>query len=124
MPPYQNVLTVDPLCISVGVYIKAGSRQDTLETTGTANLLTKMLLRGSQGATKGQLAEEIEGMGARITSETDREMSNLNITCMKGDVGRALSMLGDVVNNPTLDQAELEIAKQEQASENDAMNKN
>jgi mitochondrial-processing peptidase subunit beta len=83
-----------------------------------------MLLRGSQGATKGQLAEEIEGMGARITSETDREMSNLNITCMKGDVGRALSMLGDVVNNPTLDQAELEIAKQEQASENDAMNKN
>jgi len=100
---------------SVGVYIKAGSRQDTLETTGTANLLTKMLLRGSQGATKSQLAEEIEGMGARITSETDREITNLQITCMKGDVGRALSMLGDAVNNPTLDAAELEIAKQEQA---------
>jgi len=95
----------------VGVYINAGSRQDTLETSGCANLLTKMLLRGSNSATKGQLAEEIEGMGASIQAKTDREITNLNITCLKGDISRAISILGDCVSNPTLDSAELELAK-------------
>ena len=43
--------------LSVGVYVGSGSRQDTLETTGSAYLLTKMLSKGS---------EEIEGMGGSM----------------------------------------------------------
>jgi len=105
------------------VYIKAGSRNDTLETSGTSNLLARMLLKGSTGATKGQLAEEVESMGARIGVETDREITSLNLTCFKGDLSRAVSMLGDCVSNATLDSAELEMAKQEQARINDASNR-
>ena len=105
------------------MYIKAGSRNDTLETSGTSNLLARMLLKGSTGATKGQLAEEVESMGARIGVETDREITSLNLTCFKGDLSRAVSMLGDCVSNATLDSAELEMAKQEQARINDASNR-
>ena len=105
------------------MYIKAGSRNDTLETSGTSNLLARMLLKGSTGATKGQLAEEVESMGARIGVDTDREITSLNLTCFKGDLSRAVSMLGDCVSNATLDSAELEMAKQEQARINDAANR-
>ena len=42
----------DFVLLSVGVYINAGSRQDTLETSGAANLLRKMLLKGTQNASK------------------------------------------------------------------------
>lgn len=105
------------------MYIKAGSRNDTLETSGTSNLLARMLLKGSTGATKGQLAEEVESMGARIGIDTDREITSLNLTCFKGDLSRAVSMLGDCVSNATLDSAELEMAKQEQARINDAANR-
>jgi processing peptidase subunit beta len=38
---------------------------------------------------------------------------------MKGDVGRAISLLGDAVSGATLDQAELEITKQEVAGEHE-----
>lgn len=82
-----------------------------------------MLLKGSTGATKGQLAEEVESMGARIGIDTDREITSLNLTCFKGDLSRAVSMLGDCVSNATLDSAELEMAKQEQARINDAANR-
>ena len=82
-----------------------------------------MLLKGSTGATKGQLAEEVESMGARIGVDTDREITSLNLTCFKGDLSRAVSMLGDCVSNATLDSAELEMAKQEQARINDAANR-
>ena len=86
-------------------------------------MLTRMLLRGSQGATKAQLAEEIESMGARITADSDREITNLNVTCFKGDLSRAVAMLGDAVSSATIDSAELEIAKQEQARDHDMSNK-
>jgi len=82
-----------------------------------------MLTRGSQGVSKSQLAEEIEGMGGSVSTSVDREMTNVNVTCFKGDVGRAISLIGDAIANPSLSPAELELAKQEQASENEASNK-
>ena len=106
------------------MYINAGSRQDTLETTGAANMLRMMLTRGTAGQSKAALAEEIESMGARISSETDREISSFNINCFKGDVSRAVSILGDAMSNINFDAAELEIAKQEQGQTNEAMFKN
>jgi len=55
------------------VHIGAGSRQDTLETTGAAYLLGKMLSRGTNSHTKASFSEEIESMGARLSQATERE---------------------------------------------------
>ena len=96
---------------SIGVYINAGSRQDTLETTGAANMLTKMLLRGTGSSSRSEIAGEIQSMGARISANTDREITSLNLTCFKGDVSRGVALLGDAVCNASLDSAELEVAK-------------
>ena len=38
---------------------------------------------------------------------------------MKGDVSRAVSLLGDAVNNTSLDSAELELTKQMVAAEHE-----
>lgn len=114
-------LTAFSFC-SIGVYINAGSRQDTLETSGTANLLRKMILKGTASASKGQIAEELEGMGARLTGETGREISSLGLTVMKGDVSRAVALLGEAISSATLDSAELELTKQEQTRENEDFN--
>ena len=86
-------------------------------------MLTKMLLRGTGNASRGEIASEIESMGGLISTKTDREVTNLNLTCFKGDVSRAVALLGDAVCGANLDSAELEIAKQEQASAHDASNK-
>lgn len=108
---------------NIGVYVNAGSRNDTLETSGTAHLLSKMLFRGSQSASKSQLAEEIEGMGGRLTSDVDREISSYGMTVFKGDVSRAVSLLGDALSSANLDAAELELVKQEQAAANENSDK-
>lgn len=41
----------------------------------------------------------------------------MGMTVFKNDISRAVSILGDAVANPTLDQAELEILKQEVAAD-------
>lgn len=96
---------------SVGVHIGAGSRQDTLETTGASYLLSKLLSRGTPSRSKADFAQEVEQMGARFGAIPGREQSSLGLQVFKADVGRAVSVLGDAVANASFDPAEVELAK-------------
>lgn len=86
-------------------------------------MLTKMLFRGTSATSKAQFAEEVESMGGRVSADVDREYTNLNMSVFKGDLSRAVAILGDAVSSATLDHAELEIAKQEQAAAHEVSNK-
>ena len=105
------------------MHIGAGSRQDTLETTGAAYLLGKMLSRGTTSHSKASFNEEIESMGARLELEIQREQSSISLRCLKSDVSRAIDLIGDAVSNATLDSAEIELTKQEVAQEHDRNHK-
>ena len=52
-------------------------------------------------------------MGASFSTSVTREITNLNVTCFKGDLSRALNLISDAVANPTMDAGEFELAKQE-----------
>jgi len=78
-----------------------------------------MLSRGTSSQTKASFAEEIEGMGARLDADHCRERQALTVRCFKGDISRAVQLLGDAVSNATLDPAELELVKQEVANEHE-----
>ena len=58
-------------------------------------------------------------MGARYSSKTDRENSHFNLQVFKGDVGKAVKLLGDIVSNSTLNANELELVKEEVANEHE-----
>ena len=97
----------------VGVYARAGSRNECLETSGSAHLLEKMFLRGTTNKSKSQLYQEITNLGATYNSDTGREISNFSLQVFKGDIGKAVKFLGDIVSNSTLNPAEFELAKEE-----------
>ena len=63
----------------MSVFVGAGSRNEDLESSGSAFLLEKMLLRGTSNKNKTQIASEIEGIGARYDSDTGREVSRLGL---------------------------------------------
>jgi hypothetical protein len=82
------------------VYVGSGSRQDTLETTGSAYLLTKMLSRGTSSQTKASFAEEIEGMGGSLSSDVEREQSSIGLKIMNSLLHWTdLSHLGKSIDN-------------------------
>jgi len=105
---------------TVGVYVGSGSREDTLETTGSAHLLRQMLVRGTSKSSKAEFAQEIEGMGARFEGETGREQTRTQMTVLKGDVDRAVSLLGDAFSNATLASEEIELAKQQLTADHES----
>jgi processing peptidase subunit beta len=78
-----------------------------------------MALRGTNSRSKSELAEEIENMGARYSAKSDREVTNYNLQVLKGDAGKAVGMLGDMLTNNALSSAELELVKDEVSMEHE-----
>jgi len=105
---------------NVGVYVGAGSRNETPDTNGAAYLLKQMALRGTATRSKTALAAELEGMGAQYTSNLEKEQIAYNLQVFKGDTAKALGILGDMICNASLNSAELELLKDDVSKEHEA----
>jgi predicted Zn-dependent peptidase len=78
-----------------------------------ANMVRTMITRGTSSRSKADFAQEVEQMGGRIGGSTEREMSSISCSVMKGDVNKAVELLGDCFSNAHFDSAEVELTKQE-----------
>jgi processing peptidase subunit beta len=95
------------------VFVQAGSRNEDLETTGTAYLLQKMFERGTNTRNKTQIAQDIGSAGAIYKAETGREVSSFTMKVFKNDVNKGVKILGDMISNSILNASELELVKEE-----------
>lgn len=97
---------------AVGVFINAGSRNETLDTSGVAFMLERLLTRGTENRTSSELHAEIENMGAKYEGRTHREISSHTMKVFKGDVSRAVEILGDMITNPLLNENAFEAERE------------
>jgi processing peptidase subunit beta len=104
---------------SVSVYVGAGSRNEDLETSGSAYLLEKMLFRGTTSRSKSDFQDAIENSGSILTTNTGREQSFYQLQVLRGNVTQAVKLLGDAVSNSVLNENELELVKEEVHNEHD-----
>jgi processing peptidase subunit beta len=93
--------------------VGAGSRHEDLETSGSAYLLEKMLFRGTTSRSKSDIESTLDSMGAIQKNDTCREVTNFTLQVFKGDVNKAVKLLGDAVSNSVLNDNELELVKEE-----------
>jgi len=82
---------------SVGVYLDAGVRSETVETAGSTYLLGQLALSGTAKRPKVALETEVESMGAMLSVKTGREQSSFSISCMGSDVKQGVDILSDIV---------------------------
>lgn len=92
----------------VGVYVGAGSRQESPQTHGVSYLLQKMALRGTNSMSKTDQYANIENMGGIWHANSDREITSFGIQTHKADSAKAVQMLGDSICNIQLNPSELE----------------
>lgn len=87
---------------AVGVFVDAGSRYETLETSGSAHFLEHLLFKGTKNRTKSQFESEIENMGATLDAYTSREHTLYHMQCFPDDTSKCVNILGDILQNPLL----------------------
>ena len=114
----SNGLTVvsDPMSqlesAAVGIWVNTGSRNETPEQMGISHLLEHMAFKGTATRSARAIAEEIEAVGGVLNAYTSREQTAFHARILKEDVPLALDMIGDILTNPTFEQAELERERQ------------
>jgi predicted Zn-dependent peptidase len=110
--------------LALGVWVKAGSRDEDLDEWGVAHLLEHMAFKGTHRRSAMEIASSIENVGGEINAATGMESTAYFCRVLKDDWPLALDILSDILTDPVFDPAELAkeryVILQEIAAANDA----
>jgi len=98
---------------TIGLTYEFGSRFDSEQTSGSANLINRLLLKGTTKRSEGALREELDNIGADLTAQTTRGHSSIFVNVPKENVAQALDILADIAQNPRFEKAGLEAVVQD-----------
>ncbi len=94
--------------VALGIWVKAGARDELPEENGIAHFLEHMAFKGTKRRTAQGIAEEIESAGGEINAATGMETTTYYARVLKNDWALALDILADIFLNSVLDGDELE----------------
>lgn len=93
--------------VALGVWIKAGSRDETDAEHGIAHLLEHMAFKGTKRRSARTIAEEIENVGGEVNASTSTETTAFYARMLKDDVPLAIDILADILTHSVFDESEL-----------------
>lgn len=96
---------------TINVSINSGNRYETAKDSGATQLLEQLAFKGTKSRSHAQLEKEIASIGGRVTARNGREQTVLSATVFKSDVSKAVEILADILQNPTLDEASIKAAR-------------
>ena len=94
--------------VSLGVWIRAGSRDERDEVAGISHLMEHMLFKGTPSMNALGIAEAFESIGAQDNAATGEEYTVLYARFLPEHLERALDIMSEMVTQPTLADLERE----------------
>lgn len=93
---------------TIGVWVGTGTRAESGASNGVAHFLEHMAFKGTARRSARDIAEEIEAVGGHMNAYTSRESTAYYVKVLKDDIPLAVDIIGDILQNPTLDLEEME----------------
>ena len=97
--------------ISVGIWVKTGSRNETPKQAGITHFLEHMLFKGTEKRTAYDIALSMESVGGYLNAFTSSEYTCYFARCVNTQMDKALDVLSDMVLNPSFPEEEVEKEK-------------
>ncbi|MCC3862458.1 M16 family metallopeptidase [Pseudemcibacter aquimaris] len=94
--------------VTVGTWVDVGSRFESASENGLSHMLEHMAFKGTDRRSALDIAEEIENVGGYLNAYTSREQTTYYARLLKDDLALGVDMLGDILQNSTFEQDELE----------------
>ena len=114
--PNGLVVITEPMphlrSVSVGIWVRAGSRREPAGLNGLAHFIEHMVFKGTARRSAEQIAREVDSVGGALDAFTSREQVCFNAKVMDEHLPLALDVLSDMVLHPLF--AEGDIAKEKQ----------
>ncbi|MDP3300122.1 MAG: pitrilysin family protein [Phenylobacterium sp.] len=94
--------------ISAALIVRAGAGADPQGQAGALSMTATMLTEGTATHTAPEIAQQIEALGASLSSSAGLESTSVSLTVMSDKAAPAFAILSDVVRNPAFAPEELE----------------
>jgi len=118
MPPVQRTVLPTGLVLLVSeehslpfvtfqLLIDSGAWKDPSGEEGLAHLTARGLLLGTSKRTVNAINEELDFMGASLSSSSGRDYSTLNLKVLKKDLDKGLELFMEVLTQPTFPEEEI-----------------
>jgi predicted Zn-dependent peptidase len=101
----ENINTVRSM--SVGVWVKTGSRDETDRQAGITHFLEHMLFKGTEKRSAFDIAQSMESVGGYLNAFTSSEYTCYYSRCLDSELERALDVLSDMVLHSTFPEKEI-----------------
>jgi zinc protease len=99
--------------LSIVCLFHGGLRSNPVDRPGLSEFMVRMLLRGTEGRSRQEILDEIEGRGGTISMNSGFDSFGCSIVVMKDDLEIALDILADLLMNPAFSPDEIERERQE-----------
>jgi len=97
--------------ISLGFWIKTGSRKETEKNNGISHFLEHMVFRGTKKRKGYEIAESLESLGGSINAYTGKETTCFFAHFVDEYLPLAVDVLADIIQNPLLDESDIKKEK-------------
>lgn len=98
--------------IAISIFAKGGEFIEHIP--GTADLMAAVLTKGSKKYSSVEFAQTMEDNGIKIVPSAKADSFNMTVLTTKNDYEKTLELLNEIINNATLDEFEIEKAKNDE----------
>lgn len=89
--------------ISIGIWMKTGSRDEVPELNGISHFLEHMVFKGTKTRSARDIARQVDSIGGNMDAFTGKETICFNIKVLDEHLPLAIDILSDLVLNPVFD---------------------
>ncbi len=97
--------------VSIGIWIRTGSRYENNDNNGISHLLEHLLFKGTVNRDMKTIKEEVEGRGGTFNGFTSEEFTCYLVKLLSKDANLGVDILSDMVLNPRLASEEIDKEK-------------
>lgn len=98
--------------ISLGIWVKSGSRYESPWCQGISHFIEHMLFKGTKNRTTKEIANEIDDIAAEVNAFTSREYTCLYLKVIDEYFEKGLDIVSDIILNPLFPPEEIERERQ------------
>lgn len=97
--------------VSLGVWLRSGSRRETKPQNGIAHFIEHMLFKGTTRRSAEQIARAVDSIGGHLDAFTAKECTSFSIKVLDEHLKFAIDLVSDLVLHPRLDSKDIEKEK-------------
>src|SRR5881409_901592 len=89
--------------VSIGIWIKTGSRDEDLQCNGISHFIEHMVFKGTKNRSAEDIARQVDSIGGNMDAFTAKECVCFNVKVLDEHMPIAMDVLSDLVLNPVFD---------------------